>query len=69
MLRLRQLSSRVKAIILLFAGLVLGAWHSCGVATGSSPASLEPRLVFEIMMLLTLVWTMIWTLTRRTNEY
>jgi len=68
MQRIRQLPAKVKAVILLIAGLVIGAWHSYGVATGSSPVSLEPRLVFEIIMLLTLVWTMIWTLTRRTNE-
>ncbi len=68
MQRIRQLPTRVKTVLLLVTGLVVGAGHSYGVATGSRPASPEPMLVFEIIMLLTLVWTMIWTIKRREHE-
>jgi len=68
MQRIRQLPAKVKAVILLIAGLVIGAWHSYSIATGSRPALPQSKLIFEILMLLTLVWTMICTLTRRTNE-
>jgi hypothetical protein len=67
MQRIHRLSARVKAVLLLVTGLVVGAWHSYGIATGSRPASPEPRLVFEIITLLTLVWMLIWTLVRRAN--
>jgi hypothetical protein len=67
MLTIRQLSDRVKAVLLLIVGLAIGAWYSYGIATGSRPASPPPRLILEIMMLLTFIWTLIWTLERRPN--
>ena len=65
MLTIRQLPVRVKAVLLLIVGLAIGAWYSYGIATGSRPASSQPRLILEIMMLLTFIWTLIWTLERR----
>ncbi len=67
MLRIRQLPARVKAALLLITGLAIGAWYSYGIATGSRPASPQHRLIFEVMMLLTFVWTLIRTLTRRAH--
>ena len=58
----------MKAVLLLVTGLVIGAWYSYGIATGSKPASPQPKLIFEIIMLLTFVWMMIWTLARREHE-
>jgi hypothetical protein len=66
MLKIRQLPARVKAVLLLITGLVVGAWYSYGIATGS-PAYPQPKLIFDIMMLLTFVWTLIWTLMRRAH--
>ena len=67
MLIIRQLPARVKAVLLLIMGLTIGAWYSYGIATGSRPASSETRLMFEIMMLLTFIWTLIWTLERHAH--
>ena len=68
MLKIRQLPARVKAVLLLITGLAIGAYYSYGIATGSRPAYPPPRLIFEIMMLLTFVWTLIWTLERRAQS-
>jgi len=67
MLRIDQLSTRVKVVLLLSVGLVVGVWISHGLATGSRPAS-EARLVFEVITLLTFIWMLIWTLRRRVKE-
>jgi len=67
MLRIDQLSTRVKVVLLLSVGLVVGVWISYGVATGSRSAS-EARLVFEVITLLTFIWMLIWTLRRRVKE-
>ena len=68
MLELSQLPARVKAALLLFAGLAIGAWHSHGIAAGTRPASPQSRLIFETLMLLTMVWTLIWTIRRRAHR-
>jgi len=68
MQRIRQLPAKVKAVILLIAGLVIGAWHSYSIATGSRPALPQSKLIFEILMLLTFIWMLIWTLGRRVKE-
>ena len=67
MLKIRQLPARVKAVLLLITGLAIGAWYSYGIATGSRPAYPQSRLIFDIIMLLTFVWMLIWTLTRRAH--
>jgi len=63
----RQPPARVKAVLLLITGLAIGAWYSYGIATGSRLAFPQHRLIFEVMMLLTFVWSLIWTLTRRAH--
>ena len=65
MSEIRQLPARMKAALLLITGLAIGAWYSYGIATGSKPASPQHRLIFEIMMLLTFVWMLIWTIRKR----
>ena len=67
MSKIRQLPARVKAVLLFITGLAIGAWYAYGIATGSRPASPQHRLIFDIMILLTFVWTLIWTLTRRAH--
>jgi len=67
MSKIRQLPARVKAVLLLITGLAIGAYYSYGIATGSRPAYPQPRLIFDIMILLTFVWMLIWTLARRAH--
>ena len=67
MLEIRKLPARVKAALLLITGLAMGAWYSYGIATDSRPTYPQPRLIFDIMILLTFVWTLVWTLARRAH--
>ena len=48
-------------------GLGVGVWYSYGIATGSIVAYPQPGLIFDILMLLTFVWMLIWTLRRRAH--
>jgi hypothetical protein len=67
MSEIRQLPARVKAALLLITGLAIGAWYSHGIATGLISDYSQPRLIFEIMILLTFVWMLIWTLARHVH--
>ncbi len=55
------------AVFLLITGLAIGAWYSYGISTGLITAYSQFRLIFEIMMLLTFLWMLIWTIVRRTH--
>ena len=63
-----QIPAKMKAALLLVAGLAIGAWHSHGIAAGTRPASPQSRLMLETLILLTMVWTLIWTLRRRKHK-
>jgi len=65
---IRQTPAKIKAVLLLIIGLAIGVWYSYGIATGSIVAAPQPGLIFDILMLLTLVWMLIWTLTRRAHH-
>ena len=48
------------AVALLILGLVIGVFHGCGVLRIP-----QPKLAFDLMMLLTFISTLIWTIRKR----
>lgn len=52
------------AVALLILGLVIGVFYGCGILRMP-----QPRLAFDLMMLLTFISMLIWTIRkRRVNE-
>ena len=55
------------AVALLVLGLIIGVCTGCGILR-----IIQPRLMFDLMMLLTAVWMLIWTIwtirKRHVNE-
>ena len=45
------------AVALLVLGLIIGVCTGCGILR-----IIQPRLMFDLMMLLTAVWMLIWTI-------
>jgi len=65
MKKMRTLPTRTKAFLLLILGLVVGVWQGYGTAIGSNLVIPQPKLMFDLMMLLTFVWMLIWTIRKR----
>ena len=60
----RDISARMKALVLLILGLVIGACHGYGIFRIP-----QPKLMFDLMTLLTFIYICIWTIRkRRTRE-
>jgi len=53
---------KVKATLLIIIGLAIGIWLGYGSATGSNIAISRSKLIFEIIMLMTFVSILIWTI-------
>jgi hypothetical protein len=66
--KIRQPPAKIKAVLLLITGLAIGVWYSYGITTGSIVAYPQLGLIFDILMLLTFVWMLLWTLTRRAHK-
>jgi hypothetical protein len=64
---IHRLPAKSKAILLIIIGLAFGIWLGYGSATGNIAYS-QSRLIFEITMLLTFVWMLIWTIRKNLNQ-
>jgi ABC-type nitrate/sulfonate/bicarbonate transport system permease component len=60
----RKLPARTKVVFLLVLGLVIGVWQGYGTATESKFVIPQPKLIFELMMSLTFMYTCIWTIRK-----
>lgn len=61
MSRIHRLPVKVKATLLIIIGLAIGIWLGYGSATGLNIAYSRSRLILEIIMLMTFVSILIWT--------
>ena len=65
MKKMHILTTRKKAFLLLISGLVIGVWQGYCTAIGSNLVIPQPKLMFDLMMLSTFVWMLIWTIRKR----
>ena len=63
--KMRTLPTRTKAFLLVISGLVIGVWQGYGTAMGSNLVIPQPKLVLELVLLLTFMYTCVWTIRKR----
>jgi len=63
--KMGTLPTRTKAVFLLILGLIIGVWQGYGTAIASNLVIPQPKIVLELVMLLTLMYTCVWTIRKR----
>ena len=63
--KIHTLPTRTKAFFILILGLVSGVWQGYGTAIASNLVIPQPKLIIELVLLLTFMYTCVWTIRKR----
>jgi len=64
MRQIRRMPIHTKAILLIALGLATGAWYAYNIATDNAVANYPLNILADILFPLTMLYTLIWTITR-----
>jgi len=64
MRQIKRMPPNTKAILLIAIGLATGAWYAYNIATDNAVASYPLNILADILFPLTMLYVLLWTITR-----